>query len=231
VPLISRRSSARPVWRCSRATCRTPRPGSTVPADRAAGFRVAGKLSGRRRKSMRAGRPRSRGCRPDGAVEDIRRATSLKVGGRPLENGRFPAIRRPHPPRADHTRVKQVLFQIGTTEPPFLPRTFGQTRFALPYTPQGQASRDRLLRSRTHPRPVRTRSHVHHQGHDTLTQCSAMPFSTPSQLSSRCDTRPAHLHPNSRRLFSGADGEVTASLLPSRSGKDKGCRRSVQQVQ
>ena len=96
-----------------------------------------------------------------------------------LTMNRFPATRRRHlfqvspapAPHdgADHSRVKQVLFQVRTTEPPFLPRTFGQTRFALPYTPQGQASHDRLLQSTTHPRHARTRSHVHHQGHDTQT--------------------------------------------------------------
>ena len=41
-------------------------------------------------RCLRAGRPRSRGCRLDDAVEDIRRATSLKADGRPLENCRFP---------------------------------------------------------------------------------------------------------------------------------------------
>ena len=35
-----------------------------VPAGRAVGCNIAGKLSGNRRDSMRAGRPRSRGCRP-----------------------------------------------------------------------------------------------------------------------------------------------------------------------
>ncbi len=35
-----------------------------VPAGRAVGCNIAGKLSGNRRESMRAGRPRSRGCRP-----------------------------------------------------------------------------------------------------------------------------------------------------------------------
>ena len=39
-----------------------------VPAGRAVGCNIAGKLSGNRRGSMRAGRPRSRGCRPDGEV-------------------------------------------------------------------------------------------------------------------------------------------------------------------
>ena len=51
-----------------------------VPAGRAVGRNIAGKLSGNRRDSMRAGRPRSRVGRPDGEVEGIRRATSLKAG-------------------------------------------------------------------------------------------------------------------------------------------------------
>ena len=59
--------------------------------------RIAGKLSGTQRECMRAGRPRSRGCRPDDAVEDIRRATSLIADGSPLENSRLPATRPPHP--------------------------------------------------------------------------------------------------------------------------------------
>ena len=46
---------------------------------------------------MRAGRPRSRGCRPDGEVEGIRRATSLKAGLSPLGNSRMPASRAPVP--------------------------------------------------------------------------------------------------------------------------------------
>ena len=68
-----------------------------VPAGRAVGCNIAGKLSGNRRDSMRAGRPRSRGCRPDGEVEGIRRATSLKAGLSPLGNSRLPASRAPAP--------------------------------------------------------------------------------------------------------------------------------------
>ena len=84
-----------------------------VPAGRAVGCNIAGKLSGNRRDSMRAGRPRSRGCRPDGEVGGIRRATSLKAGLSPLGNSRLPASRAPAPHGgADHTRVKQVLFQV-----------------------------------------------------------------------------------------------------------------------
>ena len=68
-----------------------------VPAGRAVGCNIAGKLSGNRRDSMRAGRPRSRGCRPDGKVGGIRRATSLKAGLSPLGNSRLPASRAPAP--------------------------------------------------------------------------------------------------------------------------------------
>ena len=83
-----------------------------VPAGRAVGCNIAGKLSGNRRDSMRAGRPRSRGCRPDGEVGGIRRATSLKADVHPLGNSRLPASRAP-PCRADHSKVKQrVLMPI-----------------------------------------------------------------------------------------------------------------------
>ena len=85
-----------------------------VPAGRAVGCNIAGKLSGNRRDSMRAGRPRSRGCRPDGEVGGIRRATSLKAGLSPLGNSRLTASRAPAPhDGADHSRVKQVLFQAS----------------------------------------------------------------------------------------------------------------------
>ena len=90
-----------------------------VPADREVGCNIAGKLSGNRRDSMRAGRPRSRGCRPDGEVEGIRRATSLKAGLSPLGNSRLPESRAPAPRDwADHTRVKQVLFQTSRASAP-----------------------------------------------------------------------------------------------------------------
>ena len=72
---------------------------------RAVGCTIAGKLSGNRRDSMRAGRPRSRGCRPDGEVGVIRRATSLKAGLSPLGNSRLPASPAPAPnDGADHSR-------------------------------------------------------------------------------------------------------------------------------
>ena len=76
-----------------------------VPAGRAVGCDIAGKLSGNRRDSMRAGRPRSRVGRPDGEVGGIRRATSLKAGLSPLGNSRLPASRAPVPrDGADHSR-------------------------------------------------------------------------------------------------------------------------------
>ena len=89
------------------------------PKGTAWGGNIAGKLSGNRRDSMRAGRPRSRGCRPDGEVGGIRRATSLKAGLSPLGNSRLPASRAPAPRDwADHTRVKQVLFQVSRAPAP-----------------------------------------------------------------------------------------------------------------
>ena len=66
-----------------------------VPAGRAVGCNIAGKLSGNRRDSMRAGRPRSRVGRPDGEVGGIRRATSLKAGLSPWGNSRLPASPAP----------------------------------------------------------------------------------------------------------------------------------------
>ena len=64
---------------------------------RAVGCNIAGKLSGKQRERMRAGRPRSRVGRPDGEVGGIRRATSLKAGLSPLGNSRLPASRAPAP--------------------------------------------------------------------------------------------------------------------------------------
>ena len=87
-----------------------------VPAGREVGCNIAGKLSGDRRDSMRAGRPRSRGCRPDGEVGGIRRATSLKAGLSPLGNSRLPASRAP-PCRKDHSRVNnRSLWPIGSRD-------------------------------------------------------------------------------------------------------------------
>ncbi len=67
----------------------------TVPAHRVAACSIALKLSDGQRDSMRAGRPRSRGCRLDGEVGGIRRATSLKAGLSPLGDSRLPASRAP----------------------------------------------------------------------------------------------------------------------------------------
>ena len=79
-----------------------------IPAGSVAGCRIAGKLSDNPRERMRAGRPRSRGCRLDGAVGGIRRATSLKAGLSPLGNFRLPARRAPAPhDGADYSEEKQ----------------------------------------------------------------------------------------------------------------------------
>ena len=88
-----------------------------VPAGRAVGCNIAGKLSGNRRGSMRAGRPRSQGCRPDGEVGGIRRATSQKAGLHPLGNSRLPASRAP-PCRADHSKVKQRILMAYREQGP-----------------------------------------------------------------------------------------------------------------
>ena len=80
-----------------------------VPAGRAVGCNIAGKLSGNRRDSMRAGRPRSQGNhsplegesqKPSrqakaGAVGGVWRATSQKADVRPLGNSRLPASPAP----------------------------------------------------------------------------------------------------------------------------------------
>ncbi len=81
-----------------------------VPAGRAVGCNIAGKLSGNRRDSMRAGRPRSRGNHSPLEGESQKpsrqakadavggwRATSLKAGLSPLGNSRLPASRAPAP--------------------------------------------------------------------------------------------------------------------------------------
>ena len=87
-----------------------------VPAGRAVGCNIAGKLSGNRRDSMRAGRPRSRGCRPDGEVGGIRRATSLKAGLSPLGDSRLPASRAPAPPRLGRSIEKDYKLNIDAQD-------------------------------------------------------------------------------------------------------------------
>ena len=73
-------------------------------------------------------------CRPDGAVEGIRGATSLKADRRPLGNSRLPAGLAPSPyPGADQTRVKQVLFQISPA--PALPRGSYESETTGPFAP------------------------------------------------------------------------------------------------
>ena len=76
-----------------------------ISAGRGAGCRIAGKLSGNPRDSMRARRPRSRGCCPDGAPGGIRRATSLKADRRPLGNSRLSASPAPAVPCGSNQSV------------------------------------------------------------------------------------------------------------------------------
>ena len=80
-----------------------------VPAGRVVGCRIARKLSGTQRERMRAGRPRSRGCRPDGAVEGIRRATSLKADLHPLGKLPFACVRCPCSPMISNL----TLYMMG----------------------------------------------------------------------------------------------------------------------
>ncbi len=82
-----------------------------VPAGRVAGCRIAGKLSGAQRDSMRAGRPRSRGAPPPitPATEGgTRRLTGLKMP----QN--FLALNWFHRPRLSELRR---LFQVRYMEP------------------------------------------------------------------------------------------------------------------
>ena len=65
---------------------------------------------------MRAGRPRSRGCRPDGEVGGIRRATSLKAGLSPLGDSRLPASRAPAPPRLGRSIEKDYKLNIDAQD-------------------------------------------------------------------------------------------------------------------
>ena len=96
-----------------------------VPAGRAVGCNIAGKLSGNRRDSMRAGRPRSRGCRPDGEVGGIRRATSLKAGLSPLGNSRLPASRAPALPCGSFQEKRP---NVNEDEPPMDTKEHEETR-------------------------------------------------------------------------------------------------------
>ena len=65
---------------------------------------------------MRAGRPRSRGCRLDGEVEGIRRATSLKAGLSPLGNSRLPAEPGRPPPRLGRSIEKDYKLNIDAQD-------------------------------------------------------------------------------------------------------------------
>ena len=96
-----------------------------VPAGRAVGCNIAGKLSGNRRDSMRAGRPRSRGCRPDGEVGGIRRATSLKAGLSPLGNSRLPASPVPALPCGSFQEKRP---NVNEDEPPMDTKEHEETR-------------------------------------------------------------------------------------------------------
>ena len=58
---------------------------------------------------MRAGRPRSRGCRPDGEVGGIRRATSLNADVHPLGISRLPASRAPALPGGSFEEKQPIL--------------------------------------------------------------------------------------------------------------------------
>ena len=98
---------------------------AAVPADRVAACSIALKLSGGQRDSMRAGRPRSQGNHSPLEGESQKpsrqakadavggwRVTSQKADLHPLGNSRLPASPAPAPQDgADHSRVKQVLFQ------------------------------------------------------------------------------------------------------------------------
>ena len=85
-----------------------------VPAHRVAASSIALKLSGGQRDRMRAGRPRSQAMPSRRCGGGVWRATSQKADVHPLGNSRLPASRVPAPhDGADHSRVKQVLFQAS----------------------------------------------------------------------------------------------------------------------
>ena len=98
-----------------------------VLAHRVAACSIALKLSGGQRDRMRAGRPRSQGNHSPLEGESQKpsrqakadavggwRAASQKADVHPLGNSRLPASRAPAPHGgADHSRVKQALFQVG----------------------------------------------------------------------------------------------------------------------
>ena len=65
---------------------------------------------------MRAGRPRSRGCRPDGEVGGIRRATSLKAGLSPLGNSRFACEPGARPPPLGRSIEKDYKLNIDAQD-------------------------------------------------------------------------------------------------------------------
>ena len=114
-PLAASAISSTGINRQRRPASASAGPMRFPPAGRSAAT-SAGKLSGNRRDSMRAGRPRSRGCRLDGELGGIRRATSLKAGLSPLGNSRLPASRAPRPPRLGRSIEKDYELNIDAQD-------------------------------------------------------------------------------------------------------------------
>ena len=87
-----------------------------VPAGRAVGCNIAGKLSGNRRDSMRAGRPRSRGCRPDGEVGGYPAGDFSE--SRPVPFGKLPFACEPgaRPPRLGRSIEKDYKWNIDAQD-------------------------------------------------------------------------------------------------------------------
>ena len=79
-----------------------------------------GKLSGNRRDSMRAGRPRSRGCRPDGEVGGIRAGDFSE--SRPVPFGKLPFACEPgpRPPQRGGSSESETGFVSGKSETGFV---------------------------------------------------------------------------------------------------------------
>ncbi len=92
---------------------------AAVHADRVAACSIALRLSGGQRDRMRAGRPRSqavqsRPCRGGCLAGDFSECRRAPFWGTPVCP---PAVPLP-PDRADHPRVKQVLFQVSPAPAP-----------------------------------------------------------------------------------------------------------------
>ena len=101
-----------------------------VPAGRAVGCNIAGKLSGNRRDSMRAGRPRSRVGRPDGEVA----GKNSRSGGRLLRKPTCTLWETPVCPRAVRTMMA----------PPCPVRIKGETTGPYAYQEQGPSPLHRM---------------------------------------------------------------------------------------